>query len=361
MKKHLVWIVSNGSTVQIWCSVELSPVFDVLCISHGTSVFFKEPAPVCVVVDAESIERGEVVLLKDFFCTKHNVPVVFVYRRLLNILNEDEGNSFFLLDSFSPGSLRNKIKKLLLKSNIYSPAFLEGNNSKSMEAFYKALEAASLSDDCVLLLGECGSGKSFAARLIHEKSKRAALPLVHINIAEINEGFIESSLFGTVRGAFTGATDRKGMLEEAQGSTLFIDEIAELPLRVQAKLLNCVENSMFRRVGSTKERAFNARLIFATNVDIGNYIEQGLFRKDLFYRINTICIKVPALREHKEDIPRLAKKFAFERNKQISCNAIEKLCSYYWPGNIRELKNSIMRASVFCKNKEIAADDVVFS
>ena len=229
-----------------------------------------------------------------------------------------------------------------------------------MKDFYASIDAAACSEDCVLLLGESGSGKSYAAELIHKKSLRATFKLLHINVSEINDNFIESYLFGTVRGAFTGAGDSAGIFEIADKGTLFLDEIGEMPLFLQSKLLNVVENKVFKRLGSQKELHCNPRLIFATNVDIRQRVKERLFRSDLFYRINAITIDVPSLRDHKEDIPSLATSFAKERNKKLSCNAIEKLCDYYWPGNIRQLKNSIMRASVFCKTQEIKAEDVVF-
>lgn len=232
--------------------------------------------------------------------------------------------------------------------------------TNAMADFLKAVHCVSQTTECVLLLGESGSGKTRTAKLIHEASDRRAKPFVHVNVAEFNEHFIESFLFGTVRGAFTGAQNTSGALQEANGGTLFFDEIAELPLHLQAKLLHIIDFSLFRRLGSLTEQHVDVRFLFATNVDLYTAVQEKRFREDLFHRINTLTLQVPPLREHRDDIPDLARQFAREKNVALSEGALTKLCTYSWPGNIRQLKNTIFRASVFSRHKEILAEDISF-
>lgn len=179
-------------------------------------------------------------------------------------------------------------------------------------------------------------------------------------MAEIHHEFLESTLFGTVKGAFTGAVDKAGVFEQANHGTLFLDEIADLDVTLQAKLLRVLETGSCMRVGSVQEVQFDTRLIFATNANLSELVRIGKFRQDLFYRINMFTIEVPPLRAHKQDIPGLAVLFAGACNKKISSMAVDKLCSYNWPGNIRELKNVITRAAVFATGSTITDDLIQF-
>ena len=226
--------------------------------------------------------------------------------------------------------------------------------------FLGEITKAASCDVPVLLLGESGVGKSWAANYIHQMSQRKKSPLIHLNMAEIHQEFLESTLFGTNKGAFTGAVDKAGLFEQANNGTLFLDEIADLDVSLQAKLLRVLETGNCRRVGSVQDQKFNTRLIFATNAKLTDLVRKGKFRQDLFYRINMFTIEVPPLRAHKQDIPGLAVLFAGACNKKIDSLAVDKLCAYNWPGNIRELKNVITRASVFASGSTITEDLIQF-
>ena len=216
-------------------------------------------------------------------------------------------------------------------------------------------------DSTVLILGETGTGKELLARAIHSMSSRKDRPMVTINCASLPPSLIENELFGREKGAYTGAmTKMVGRIELADGSTLFLDEIGELPLDLQSKLLRVLEEGTIERLGSTKSLHINVRIIAATNRDIEQEVEEGKFRQDLFYRLNVFPILVPPLRERTEDIPLLAWAFVREFNKRLK-SQIEKiphkarlaLESYPWPGNVRELRNVIERAMILSKDKTL--------
>ncbi len=229
-----------------------------------------------------------------------------------------------------------------------------------MAEFYLKVKQASKLNVPVLLVGESGSGKNHTAKLIHKKSQKKASDYFEININEINENLIESTLFGSVRGAFTGAEEKKGLFESADEGTLFLDEIGDFPRDLQTKLFGFLDTGKFRKIGSTKTLKSNARLMFATNANLFEKVREGKFRRELYYRISVFIIMVPPLREHKADIPDIAEEFASINNKTVSKAALEKLASHSWPGNVRELKNCILRACVYCDGKEILEKDIVF-
>lgn len=221
-------------------------------------------------------------------------------------------------------------------------------------------------DLSVLVTGESGSGKEFFPNIIHQYSRRKFGPYYPINCAAIPEGTIDSELFGHEKGAFTGAiADRKGYFEVADGGTIFLDEVAELPLPTQARLLRVLESGEFIRVGASKVMKTNVRVVAATNQDMSEAIRSGRFRADLYYRLNAISIIVPPLRERPDDILRLFRKFTSEvtemyrmPNVQLTEDAKQLMLSYRWPGNIRELKNLAERVAVLAKQQEITAEDI---
>ncbi len=219
----------------------------------------------------------------------------------------------------------------------------------------------------VFLRGETGTGKDLVARVLHRGSERAAQPFVNITCTALSETLLESELFGHERGAFTDAkTQKKGLLEMADGGTVFLDEIGDMPAALQAKLLRFLEERRFRRVGGTKEISVDVRVIAATNRDIEKSIEEGSFRRDRLYRLNVVTIYLPPLRARGDDIKLLAQhfvqRFAKEFKKTvtgISDAAYEMLFGYSWPGNVRELRNVIERAVLLCKSETLDADDIV--
>ena len=230
----------------------------------------------------------------------------------------------------------------------------------------KIIDRVAVTDSSVMLTGESGVGKELFAEQIHLRSLRKDEPFIRMNCAAIPEGLLESELFGHVKGAFTDAVkDRKGRFEKANGGSLFLDEIGDLPLNLQAKILRVIQEKKFEKVGSDSTVNVNVRIITATNKDIEQQVHNGKFRQDLYYRLNILPINIPPLRERQEDILELAY-FFLEKNKKeknrqfdgFSQDAVQALLSYSWPGNVRELQNSIERACVIGKNKVIEAGDL---
>jgi DNA-binding NtrC family response regulator len=218
----------------------------------------------------------------------------------------------------------------------------------------------------VLLCGESGVGKDLIARAIHHHSPRASQPFVKINCTAIPENLMESELFGYEKGAFTGAAAAKpGKFEQADGGTVFLDEIGDVPPAIQVKLLRILQEREFERLGSNKTRQIDVRVVAATNVDLRRALEEGNFREDLYYRLNVFPITIPPLRERREDIPALVvlflAKFAAEQGtpvKAIADGAMKKLMEYFWPGNVRELENVIERSLVLAAGSTLQPEDI---
>jgi two-component system response regulator PilR (NtrC family) len=225
--------------------------------------------------------------------------------------------------------------------------------SKKMQELYTIIEKVAQSTASVLILGESGTGKELAAQAIHHNSERRAKPFVAINCGAIPETLMESELFGHQKGSFTGAiADRAGLFEQAGGGTLFLDEIGEVPLQLQTKLLRVLQERQFRRIGGIEDRIADVRIVAASNRDLEEQVKEGSFREDLYYRVNVVQIKTPALRERTEDIPLLVEHF-YKKFTQppycdeiISGEALQLLMSYPFPGNVRELENLVERCSV---------------
>jgi DNA-binding NtrC family response regulator len=235
--------------------------------------------------------------------------------------------------------------------------------SPLMEDLLELSRKVAASDMAVLVMGESGTGKELVARAIHRLSPRSDGPLTDINCAAIQENLLESELFGHERGAFTGAMTRKlGLFELADGGTLFMDEIAELAPRLQSKLLRALETREFFRVGGTQKVSTDIRLVAATNRELEEEVAEGNFREDLFYRINTLMIQIPPLRDRKEDIPVLAhyflRKHATLDAPELTDEAIEALLEYSWPGNVRELRNVMERLAILNAGQQIQPDDL---
>ena len=215
----------------------------------------------------------------------------------------------------------------------------------------------------VYVSGESGSGKELAARLIHAQSARQAAPFVPVNCGAIPENLMESEFFGYRKGAFTGAdSDRDGFFQAANGGTLFLDEVADLPLAMQVKLLRAIQEKKVRKVGSAVEEAVDVRIISATHRKLKECVDAGTFRQDLYYRLNVIELKMPALRERQEDIPRLVAvalaRICGANQPQLSSEAMRALCAYAYPGNVRELENILERASALCADGKVELEDL---
>ena len=255
-------------------------------------------------------------------------------------------------------------EKLYLEEEIRSTSDFEGiiGQSSALRQALQLAETVATSDSTVLLLGETGTGKELVARAIHERSRRNARTVVELNCAAIPTGLLESELFGHERGAFTGAVTQKiGRLELADQGTLFLDEVGDIPLELQPKLLRVLQDREFERLGSTRTKKVDIRLIAATNRDLDRMIEEKQFRSDLYYRLNVFPIRLPPLRERPEDIPLLVRYFSQKyarrmqkRIENIPAAALRKLARWHWPGNVRELQNLVERAVILTRSSTLA-------
>ncbi len=238
--------------------------------------------------------------------------------------------------------------------------------SQVMQNVFTFIKASAASEATILIQGESGTGKELVAGAIHSIGERRDKPLITINCSALSESLLESELFGHVKGAFTGASqDRIGRFEQADGGTIFLDEIGEITPYIQVKLLRVLQQKEIERVGESKKRKIDIRIITATNKDLKSQVDTGLFREDLYYRLKVFPIYLPPLRKRKEDIPLLVNHFIKMNNKKlpiqvkgIAKTALKAFMDYSWPGNIRELANAIEHAFVLCSNRQIELDDI---
>ena len=280
------------------------------------------------------------------------------------------GAADYLIKPFSMDELRLRVRRLAAQraAETKSEKLLERltpdlvAESPSMKAALASARQVAATDATVLLLGESGTGKSQLARFIHYQGKRAAHALVEVHCAALPETLLEGELFGHEKGAFTGATQRKqGHLAAASGGTLFLDEIGEVTAATQVKLLRFLQDHRFVPLGATEERTVDARIISATNRDLDAAVREGAFREDFYYRLNVFSIRVPPLRERREDVRPLAGRFLAGRglpSDKLSAEAAERLCSRAWPGNVRELENVLERALILSGDGEIRPEHV---
>ena len=249
----------------------------------------------------------------------------------------------------------NRLREVIHRAK--GPAIEMIGESEPMKKVFRLIERVAPTDNPVLIEGESGTGKELVAQSVHRNSSRGDRPMVTINCAALPEQLVESELFGHERGAFTGATvARPGLFEVADGSTLFIDEVGELPLALQPKLLRVLEDGSLRRVGSDKQRRVDVRMVAATNRHLQQEVEEGRFREDLFYRLNVLTIQLPPLRDRTSDIPLLIDYFVGE-DHELDDDARSAMESYAWPGNIRQLINTIKRAKILA-DEAITMEDL---
>lgn len=274
--------------------------------------------------------------------------VIVAINRALNYRRLEEENKY--------------LRKKTIEKN-----FITGNSPATL-ALKKQIEIAGPTDAWILLTGENGCGKELVARTIHQLSNRAEEPMVDVNCAAIQDDLVESELFGHEKGAFPGAVSKKrGKFELAGNGTIFLDEIGDMSLKSQGKMLRALQEKKFHRIGGNRSIDMNARVIASTNKDIETEIANGTFREDLFFRLNVIPIEVPALRHRLEDIPVLVDIFLTNNAKQsryfrktLSSSALQLLCTYSWPGNVRELKNLLERLSIMTTGDAIEVKDIPF-
>jgi DNA-binding NtrC family response regulator len=257
-----------------------------------------------------------------------------------------------------------RLRQYVERLHFESPRYQLIGAGLAMQRVVQMIEKVAPTDSTVLIRGASGTGKELVARALHHNSPRRDRPLVTVNCAALQETLLESELFGHEKGSFTGATQAKaGLVEVAEGGTLFIDEVAEMAPGLQAKLLRVLEDGHFRRVGSVKESQANVRVIAATNKLLQDEQKAGRFREDLYYRLNVVSIDLPLLRERREDIPALVEHFLTTRQLsrvrcQVHPDAMRAFLSYSWPGNIRELANVLERAQIMAEDNLITLDDL---
>ena len=314
-----------------------------------------------LIIDIRLVGQSGVDVVSHLRSKGINIPVVFItaYTDFDNIVKASRlGSVEILRKPFDVEDIVRTIERAINKGGEFLTTYREEYEyevvgvSTAMFEVFKKVGLASTNDLNVLITGETGVGKDLIAKLIHLNSNRKDKPFVVINCPSIPWDLFEIELFGSVKGAYTGATvDRKGKAELAEGGTLFLNEIGDLPYKLQAKLLGFVERKTFYPVGGTREKEVDVRLIFATNKNLKELISEGKFREDLYHRMNQIEIYIPPLRERKEDIPPLINFFINMANKDlglwvngISEKALKTALEYSWPGNVRELKNVIYKA-----------------
>jgi two-component system response regulator AtoC len=282
------------------------------------------------------------------------------------------GAKDYLVKPFDPAELvirlralvenkrRENVLEAVRRTDPRGETLLLGNSPEIMR-IVKQIDKIAGSDVTVLITGESGTGKEVAAREIHRRGPRSGEPFVAVNIGGIHEGLMESELFGHEKGSFTGAAGRKpGLFELAGRGSIFLDEIGEMPMPLQVKLLRVLQDRKIRRLGGISDIPVNARIISATNRDPEALVKEGRFREDLYYRLNVFRIEIPPLRKRREDIPLLAEHFLRRKNRSpaLSPEAREKLVNYPFPGNVRELENILERALIYCEDAVIRGDDI---
>ncbi len=322
-------------------------------------------------------------LLEQVKLINENLPVIMItaYGEVEKAVKAMQAGAFnYLTKPFKNDELIANIKKAIdhysvvrenrrLRDEVrerYGFARMIGKN-KQMQQLYTLIEKIAPTGASVLITGESGTGKELVARALHDNSSKKDHPFISVNCAALPESLLESELFGHEKGSFTGAIcQRKGRFELADGGTLFLDEIGEMALGLQAKLLRILQEKKFQRVGGTNEISVDVRIVAATNKDLKEEVEKGQFREDLYYRLNVLHLHLPPLRERKDDIPLLTdhfvRKFAKELNKPkltVSPGALRFLTMQNWEGNIRELENTIERASILCSGSTILQEDVL--
>lgn len=335
------------------------------------------------ILDLKMSGMDGMALLERLLALQPSLPVIILtaYGTIARAVEATKKGAYdFLTKPFDPKDLLHRIEKAVemgrLKVEVNRlRTFVEERyrfdniiaSSSKMQQILSQVAQIAPTDSTVCLYGESGTGKELIAKAIHMSSSRSRGPFVAINCGAIPEGLLESELFGYVRGAFTGANQpKKGLLQQADGGTFFMDEVAELPLQLQVKLLRAFQEHEFYPVGGLKPVSVDVRIIAATNQDIWKAIREGRFREDLYYRIHVIPIHLPPLRDRSEDIPLLAHHFLCNFNREMNKNiqgfspeAIQRLMLHQWPGNVRELANVVERAVALAVEGRITADHIL--
>ena len=382
-----ILVVDDDKSIRYSLKRMMEKDFSILTAQNGEEALsrFSEHSPDLVIMDIKMPGRNGIEVLKEIksIDPKSLVIIMTAYGTTETAIEAMKYGAFdYILKPFPIPKMKGLIEKALslrklMKEEVTYDAIKvseegEGEriigSSPKMQEIYKMVGQVAQSDVTVLLRGESGTGKELLARAIYQHSLRSNQPFLPVNCAAIPDTLLESELFGHEKGAFTGATSRRiGKLEQCQGGTIFLDEIGDMSLSTQAKLLRVLQERRFERLGGMETIKVDIRLIVATNKDLEEAISSSKFREDLYYRLNVVSIKIPPLRERKGDIPELASYFIKRFNRElkkgiagITLSAMEKITSYGWPGNVRQLENLLKRAMVLCQGEWILEDQLHF-
>jgi nitrogen regulation protein NR(I) len=382
-----ILIVDDDKSIRYSLKRMMEGKYSILTAQNGEEALerVKESFPDLILMDIKMPGRSGIDVLREIKLIDPKSPVIIMtaYGTTETAIEAMKYGAFdYILKPFpipqmkglveKALSLRTMMKQEVIYASTEGEESDEGEriigSSPKMQEIYKIVGQIAPSDVTVLLRGESGTGKELFARAIYQHSSRSNLPFLPVNCAAIPDTLLESELFGHEKGSFTGATSRRiGKLEQCQGGTIFLDEIGDMSLSTQAKLLRVLQEKNFERLGGTETIKVDIRLIVATNKDLEEAIGNGKFREDLYYRLNVVSIMIPPLKERKEDIPGLVSYFLKKFNRElkkaivgITPSAMAKIASYGWPGNVRQLENVLKRAMVLCQGEWILEDQLLF-
>jgi nitrogen regulation protein NR(I) len=380
-----ILIVDDDKSIRYSLKRMLEENFSIITAQNGEEALnrLRDYPPDLIIMDIKMPGRSGIDVLKEIksIDPKSLVIIMTAYGTTETAIEAMKHGAFdYILKPFPIPKMKGlvekalSLRKLMKEEVTYAPsAGQEGEeerivgSSPQMQEIYKMIGQVAPSDVTVLLRGESGTGKELLARAIYHHSLRSNQPFLPVNCAAIPDTLLESELFGHEKGAFTGAFSRRiGKLEQCQGGTIFLDEIGDMSLSTQSKLLRVLQERSFERLGGMETIKVDIRFIVATNKDLEGAISSGRFREDLYYRLNVVSIHIPPLRERREDIPELASYFLRKFNRElkrriagITPGAMKKITSYGWPGNVRQLENVLKRAIVLCQGEWIPEDQLL--
>jgi two-component system response regulator AtoC len=381
-----ILIVDDDKSIRYSLKRMMEGKYSILTAQNGEEALerLKESSPDLIIMDIKMPGRSGIDVLREIksIDPKSLVIIMTAYGTTETAIEAMKYGAFdYILKPFPIPQMKGLVEKALslrrmMKQEVIyaSPEGEEADegeriigSSPKMQEIYKIVGQIAPSDITVLLRGESGTGKELFARAIYQHSSRSDMPFLPVNCAAIPDTLLESELFGHEKGSFTGATSRRiGKLEQCQGGTIFLDEIGDMSLSTQAKLLRVLQEKSFERLGGTETIKVDIRLIVATNKDLEEAISRGKFREDLYYRLNVVSITIPPLKERKEDIGGLVSYFLKKFNRElkkgivgITPSAMAKIASYGWPGNVRQLENVLKRAMVLCQGEWILEDQLL--
>ncbi len=381
-----ILIVDDDKSIRYSLKRMMEEKYSILTAQNGEEALdrVKESRPDLIIMDIKMPGRSGLEILKEIksIDPKSLLIIMTAYGTTETAIEAMKYGAFdYILKPFPIPQIKGLVekalalRKLMKEAVTYAPqAAPEGEeerivgSSPNMQEIYKMIGQVAPSDVTVLLRGESGTGKELIARAIYHHSLRSNQPFLPVNCAAIPDTLLESELFGHEKGAFTGATSRRiGKLEQSQGGTIFLDEIGDMSLSTQAKLLRVLQEKNFERLGGMETIKVDIRLIVATNKNLEEAISNGKFREDLYYRLNVVSITIPPLRERREDISELVSYFLKKFNRElkkgiagITSSAMEKITSYGWPGNVRQLENVLKRAMILCQGEWILEEQLLF-